>query len=164
DLLEENDFSVKVVNLEVEEEFVSEPTLSKHMSIVCVQGKLEIERERAYIAEINLSLLERYMKKKSKYEKVVKYPEVSRDLAIVLEENILVGEMITAIEKSSSYIESVNLFDIYKGEHIEKGKKSVAIGIILRKKEGTLSEEEILKVQEKVLSLIEKKFKGEIRK
>ncbi|MDP0493352.1 MAG: phenylalanine--tRNA ligase subunit beta [Fusobacterium sp. JB021] len=129
-----------------------------------VSEKLEIERERAYIAEINLSLLERYMKKKSKYEKVVKYPEVSRDLAIVLEENILVGEMITAIEKSSSYIESVNLFDIYKGEHIEKGKKSVAIGIILRKKEGTLSEEEILKVQEKVLSLIEKKFKGEIRK
>ncbi|WP_163468000.1 phenylalanine--tRNA ligase subunit beta [Fusobacterium sp. IOR10] len=129
-----------------------------------IAEKIEIDKERAYVAEINLSLLENYMRNKIKYERVVKYPEVSRDLAIVLDEEILVGDMIKAIEKSSNYIESVNLFDIYKGEHIAKGKKSVAIGIILRNKEGTLSEEEILKVQEKVLELIEKKYRGEIRK
>lgn len=129
-----------------------------------ISEEMQIEKEIPYIAEINLSILKNYMKNNKKYEKIIKYPEVSRDLAIVLDEKILIGDVIKDIEKSSKYIESVKLFDIYKGEHIEEGKKSVAIGIILRKKDGTLSENEILEVQNKVLELIEECYDGKIRK
>lgn len=128
-----------------------------------VAEKMDIKKERVYIAEINLTILKQYMSKKFKYERIVKYPEVTRDLAVVLDDSVLVGDMIDMIEKSSDFIETVELFDIYKGEHIEAGKKSVAIGLTLRNKVGTLNEEDINKVIDKVLNIIRIKFNGEIR-
>lgn len=128
-----------------------------------VAEKMEIVKERAYIAELNLTVLQQYMSKKFKYERIVKYPEVTRDLAIVLDDNVLVGDMIDTLKKSSDFIETIELFDIYKGEHIEKGKKSVAISLTLRNKVGTLNEEDINKVIDKVLNIIRTKFAGEIR-
>lgn len=128
-----------------------------------VVEKMDIKKERVYIAEINLTILKQYMSKKFKYERIVKYPEVTRDLAVVLDDSVLVGDMIDMIEKSSDFIETVELFDIYKGEHIEAGKKSVAIGLTLRNKVGTLNEEDINKVIDKVLNIIRTKFNGEIR-
>lgn len=125
--------------------------------------KMDITKERAYVAEFNLTLLETYANKKFKYESIVKYPEVTRDLAIVVDDSVLVGDMIDAIKKASDFIETVELFDIYKGEHIEIGKKSVATSLTLRNKKGTLKEEEISKVIEKVLNIIKTKFAGEIR-
>ena len=71
--------------------------------------------------------------------------------------------MIDAIKKTSDFIETVELFDIYKGEHIEAGKKSVAISLTLRNKVGTLKEEDITKVIDKVLNLVRTKYMGEIR-
>ena len=124
---------------------------------------MDITKERAYVAEINLSAAEKYISKKFKYESIVKYPEVTRDLAIVLEDTVLVGDMVDTIKKSSDFIETVDLFDVYKGEHIEAGKKSVAISLVLRNKKGTLKEEEISKVINKVLDIIRTKFGGEIR-
>ena len=128
-----------------------------------VAEKMDITKERAYIAEINLTLLKQYISKKIKFERIIKYPEVTRDLAIVLDDRVLVGDMIDTIKRASDFIEEVALFDIYKGEHIEVGKKSVAISMILRNKVGTLNEEDINKVIDKVLNLIKTKFNGEIR-
>ena len=128
-----------------------------------VAEKMDIKKERAYVAEINLTLLKQYISKKFKYERIVKYPEVTRDLAVVLDDSVLVGDMIDMIKRSSDFIETVELFDIYKGEHIEAGKKSVAIGLTLRNKVGTLNEEDINKVIDKVLNIIRTKFAGEIR-
>jgi phenylalanyl-tRNA synthetase beta chain len=125
--------------------------------------KMGIDKERVYFGEINLSLLSQYMGKTVKYEKIIKYPEVTRDLAIVLNEDILIGNMINDINKISNLIESVELFDIYTGEGIEKGKKSVAISIVLRKKNGTLDEKEITETVDKILELIRKNYQGEIR-
>lgn len=125
--------------------------------------KMDITKERAYVAEINLTLLKQYISKKFKYERIVKYPEVTRDLAVVLDDSVLVGDMIDMLKKSSDFIETIELFDIYKGEHIEAGKKSVAISLTLRNKVGTLNEEDINKVIDKVLNIIRTKFVGEIR-
>ncbi|MCF2626171.1 phenylalanine--tRNA ligase subunit beta [Fusobacterium perfoetens] len=125
--------------------------------------KMDITKERAYVAEINLTLLKQYISKKFKYERIVKYPEVTRDLAVVLDDSVLVGDMIDMLKKSSDFIETIELFDIYKGEHIEAGKKSVAISLTLRNKVGTLNEEDINKVIDKVLNIIRTKFAGEIR-
>lgn len=125
--------------------------------------KMDIKRDRAYIAELNLNLISKYAKNKIKYEKIIKYPEVTRDLAILLEESILVGDMVGEIKKISTFIEKVNIFDVYQGVNIEEGKKSVAIGLVLRKSTGTLEEKEISEVIEKILELIRKKYNGQIR-
>lgn len=126
--------------------------------------KMDIKKEKALVAEFNLSLMKKYMKNKIKYERIVKYPEVTRDLAVLLNDNILVGNMMEDISKVSPFVEKVNLFDVYKGVNIENGKKSVAISFVLRKKTGTLEENEIKEVVDKILKLIAEKYHGEIRK
>ena len=124
---------------------------------------ISISRERVYLAELELAKIVKYGKTKVKYEKIVKYPAVNRDLAILMDRDKLVGDMLGDIKKSSNIIESVNLFDIYEGEKVEADKKSVAINIVLRKTTGTLEENEVTAAIEKILGLIKKKYQGEIR-
>lgn len=128
-----------------------------------VAEKMDIKKEKAYIAEIDLTLLLTYRSKKVKFERIVKYPEVTRDLAIVLDRDVLVGKMLEDIKKSSNFIENVAIFDVYQGDKIEADKKSVAVSIVLRKKDGTLEENDINITVDKILKLISKNYKGEIR-
>ncbi len=128
-----------------------------------VQEKMDIKRERVYIAEIDLSKCVKYMKGQAKYERIVKYPEVTRDLAIVLSKDVLVGNMVENLKRVSPIIEKIDIFDVYEGDRIEADKKSVAISIVLRNKEKTLDEKEINGAIEKILSTISKDYKGEIR-
>ncbi|WP_297486905.1 phenylalanine--tRNA ligase subunit beta [uncultured Cetobacterium sp.] len=128
-----------------------------------VAENLDIKREKAYIAEIDLTTLLTYRSKKLKFEKIVKYPEVTRDLAIVVDKDVLVGKMLEDIKKSSNFIENVAIFDVYEGDKVEADKKSVAISIVLRKKDGTLEENDINITVDKILKLILKNYKGEIR-
>lgn len=124
---------------------------------------MDIKRERAYVADIDLARAEKYIKSAVKYERIVKYPEVTRDLAIVMDKDILVGNMVEDLKRVSPLIEKIEIFDIYEGEKIDADKKSVAISIILRNKVKTLEEKEINDVVTKVLETISKKYRGEIR-
>ncbi|WP_028854888.1 phenylalanine--tRNA ligase subunit beta [Psychrilyobacter atlanticus] len=128
-----------------------------------VAEAMSISRERVYLAELELAKIVKYGKTKVKYEKIVKYPAVNRDLAILMDRDKLVGDMLGDIKKSSNIIEGVNLFDIYEGEKVEADKKSVAINIVLRKTTGTLEESEVTAAIDKILGLIKKKYQGEIR-
>lgn len=131
-----------------------------HPSLV---EKLNIKREKIYYAELNFTKMMKYIKIKINYESISKYPAVLRDLAITLDKNILVGTMIKEINKNISLIEKIDIFDVYEGEKIEKGKKSVAMSIVLRDKSKTLIDEEIDKTMSDILKLIKEKFGGEIR-
>ena len=104
------------------------------------------------------------MKIKVNYESISKYPEVLRDLAITLDRGVLVGEMIKEIKKKVNLIEKIDIFDVYSGEKIEEGKKSVAMSIVLRDKNRTLTDEDIDNAMKNILTLIKDKFNGEIRK
>ncbi len=128
-----------------------------------VADNLDIKKYRVNIAEFDAETLNKYASKKIKYEGIVKYPAVERDLAIVLDKEILVGSMLSEISKISDLIEKVELFDVYEGEKIENTKKSVAINILLRSKKGTLTEEEVTNTINMILETINKKYKGEIR-
>jgi len=128
-----------------------------------VAETMSISREKVYLAELELAKIVKYGKTGIKYEKIVKYPAVNRDLAILMDRDKLVGDMLGDIKKSSNIIEGVNLFDIYEGEKVEADKKSVAINIVLRKTTGTLEESEVTAAIDKILGLIKKKYQGEIR-
>ncbi len=128
-----------------------------------VAERLDIKKHKAYVAEFDMKKLVKYGSLKLKYEGIVKYPAVERDLAIVLDKDILVGNMLLDIKKIDKRIENVELFDVYEGEKVETGKKSVAINVILRSPNGTLEEAEIIEVIEKILGSIKKKYNGEIR-
>lgn len=123
-----------------------------------------IKREKVFFAEINLTKLIKYMKIKVNYESISKYPEVLRDLAITLDKDILVGNMTKDIKKKVNLVEKIDIFDVYSGDKVEAGKKSVAMSIVLRDKTRTLTDQDIDTAMKNILSLIKDKYNGEIRK
>lgn len=125
--------------------------------------KFNIKREKVFYAEFNLSKMMKYIKLKFNYESVSKYPEVLRDLAVVLEQDILVGDIINDIKREVKLVEKINVFDVYTGEKVKENKKSVAMSIVLRDKNKTLTDENIELAMQTILSLIKKKYSGEIR-
>ena len=110
-----------------------------------------------------MDLIKKYIGKQVAYKGIVKYPSVPRDLALVMDENILVGDVLKTIEKTDNKIEKVELFDIYRGQGVEEGKKSVAISIILRDKNKTLEEKEINDIITKILEKVKKDYNAELR-
>ena len=132
-----------------------------HPNLVSYFG---IKREKLFFAELNLTKLLKYIKIKVNYESISKYPEVLRDLAITLDRDILVGDMIKEIKKKVALIEKIDIFDVYSGDKIDKDKKSVAMSIVLRDKNRTLTDEDIDKAMNTILELIKDKYNGEIRK
>ena len=123
-----------------------------------------IKREKVFFAEINLTKLMKYMKIKVNYESISKYPEVLRDLAITLDKDILVGNMTKDIKKKVNLVEKIDIFDVYSGDKVEAGKKSVAMSIVLRDKTRTLTDQDIDTAMKNILLLIKDKYNGEIRK
>ena len=123
-----------------------------------------IKREKVFFAEINLTKLMKYMKIKVNYESISKYPEVLRDLAITLDKDILVGNMTKDIKKKVNLVEKIDIFDVYSGDKVEEGKKSVAMSIVLRDKTRTLTDQDIDTAMKNILSLIKDKYNGEIKK
>ena len=123
----------------------------------------DIEK-RAYLAEINITKLVKYSKANKKYVEVPKFPAVERDIAIIVDEKIEVGEIEKIItKKSKKWLEEAKLFDIYRDEKIGDNKKSVAYSLIFRDKNKTLSDDEINKIMEEILKELEKTLGATLR-
>lgn len=89
------------------------------------------------------------------YKPLPKYPGVSRDIAVICDENIPVLTLEKVIRSSAGpLLEKLTLFDVYKGKQIEKGKKSVAFNLALRSFESTLTEEQINSVMKKAVKAL----------
>ena len=91
------------------------------------------------------------------YTPLPKFPAVTRDLAMICDETIPVRILEKAITKGAgNLLETIQLFDVYQGEQIEGGKKSVAFNIVLRSAENTLAEEQVNSTMKKVMKELEK--------
>ena len=91
------------------------------------------------------------------YTPLPKFPAVTRDLALICSEDIPVLTLEKAIKAGGgALLEKISLFDVYKGAQIEKDKKSVAFNIVLRSKEGTLTDEQISGTMKKIIKELEK--------
>ena len=122
-----------------------------------------LNKKTVLVAEFNIELIKKYINKPFVYQGIVKYPAVPRDLALVMNENILVGDVLKTIEKIDKKVEKVELFDIYQGIGVETGKKSVAISILLRDDSKTLEEKEINDIIDKILAKMKKDYMAELR-
>lgn len=122
-----------------------------------------LNKKTVLVAEFNIELIKKYINKPFVYQGIVKYPAVPRDLALVMNENILVGDVLKTIEKIDKKVEKVKLFDIYQGIGVEPGKKSVAISILLRDDSKTLEEKEINDIIDKILAKMKKDYMAELR-
>ena len=99
---------------------------------------------KVYMFEIDLEAILSITVPAFRYKSFSKFPGTSRDLAIVAPVSVASGEIIALIkENGGDYLESVSIFDVYEGEHIEAGYRSLAYNLQFRSMEGTLNDEDI---------------------
>lgn len=112
---------------------------------------------KAYAAKLNITELSDMAAAVKTYKPLPKFPATTRDLAIVCDEELPAGELEKAVKKAvGNILESVSLFDVYKGKQIAEGKKSVAYAISMRSHEGTLTDEQADAAVKRVLKELAK--------
>lgn len=117
-----------------------------------------------YMAELNLDVLYKYANLESIYKPLPKYPAVSRDIALLVDDSILAADIEEIVSKQGgSMLESIKLFDVYKGKQIPEGKKSIAYSITYRLDNKTLTDAEVTKVHDKILRALEYKLGAQLR-
>ncbi len=113
-------------------------------------------KTRVYVAVIDMPYIYKMADFDKKYVGIAKFPAVSRDISMVAPKEILVGQIEQIIEqRGGKILESYQLFDIYEGDQIEEGFKSVAYNIIFRAKDRTLEESDVAGAMKKILNGLE---------
>ncbi len=126
-----------------------------------VQKALDIDPE-VYVFELKQSAIEN--SRIPEFRALSRFPEVRRDIAVLLDEKIPAAEILSAIEAASSHLlKEIRLFDVYQGEGVDKGVKSVAFGLILQEFSRTLTDREVDAEIEKIVSTLNQKFAATLR-
>ncbi|MCQ2789367.1 MAG: phenylalanine--tRNA ligase subunit beta [bacterium] len=127
-----------------------------------IKDKMKINQE-AYIFEMNLSeIINAVHESTVKFKKLPQYPEVQRDLAFVVPEDITCEQIQKVIKKAvkNNLFKDCEVFDLYQGEHIEEGFKSIAFRVKMQDKETTLTDEIVDSQMKSVQEQLEKSFDG----
>lgn len=134
-------------------------------------GQLHPELQRefdlpdAFAAELSLAPIYEYADKRIEYKALPRYPAMERDIAVVVDRGVTGGALTAAIEASAGeLLESVRVFDVYTGDRVAADKKSVALALVYRHAERTLTDEEVTAAHGKVLAQLEQSFGAELRK
>lgn len=122
-------------------------------------------RNDVFYAEVNWeNLMKARGDHKVKYKDLPKFPEVRRDLSLLLDKSVTFDQIREIASKTEKkLLTRINLFDIYEGERIEKNKKSYAVSFILQDPEATLTDERIDRIMKRLMEAYQKELSAEIR-
>jgi phenylalanyl-tRNA synthetase beta chain len=121
-------------------------------------------KSRIYAGQIDFDKIVELNNLEIKYKPLPKYPSMARDIALVVKEDVLVGDIEKIIIKhGGDLIEDIKLFDIYRGDQILEGLKSVAFSIIYRSYERTLTDEEVNNIQDSIIKDLETNMDAKLR-
>lgn len=119
---------------------------------------------RCYCCELAFDQVMKHADTKRFYKPLPKYPAVSRDIALLVKEEISVAEIESLIKDTGKkLLERVELFDVYRGKQVLEGRKSVAFALTYRATDRTLTDEEVGKVHKKVLDALREKLDAVLR-
>ncbi len=118
-----------------------------------------------YAAEISWDLLlSLYKKNKIKYSEMPRFPEVRRDLALIIDENVLYSQIRkAALATEKKILKHVALFDVYRGDKIPPGKKQYAVSFVLQDLEKTLTDQYVEMVMQRLLNTFIQQFNASLR-
>ena len=130
-----------------------------------VRKKFDIKQD-VYFAEIDFDQLIKMTKKsKVQFKELSKFPEVKRDLALLVNKNVTFSQLRSiAFATEKKLLKSVSLFDVYEGDKLPEGKKSYALSFILEDKNQTLTDKQIERTMANLQAQLEQKTGAEIRK
>ena len=122
-------------------------------------------RQPVFAAEINwLALFELVKRNKIRYKELPKFPEVRRDLAILLDESVSYADLRkSAFRAGKKLLKQVGLFDVYRGDKIAEGKKQYALSFVLQDLDKTLTDNDVERVMSKLLSTFQNEFGATLR-
>ncbi|HEY2494745.1 MAG TPA: phenylalanine--tRNA ligase subunit beta [Paenibacillus sp.] len=132
-----------------------------------VHPQLQHDRglEDVYVAEILLQPLYDYTHYDVRYRELPRYPSVERDIAVVVDSQVEAGALLSLIrETAGNLLQTVQVFDVYTGSKLGDNKKSVAISLVYRHQERTLTDEEVTTLHGHVVTALEQTFAAELRK
>ncbi len=126
-----------------------------------VQKKLGLTKE-AFVFEIELENISKHIT--AKYQKISKFPSVQRDISITVAEEISIAEIMDLIGKTTpDVLYNLELFDVYRGEAIDLGKKSLALGLTFQRTSSTLTDDEVESAVGSILEGLRKEFGASLR-
>jgi|AntAceMinimDraft_17_1070374.scaffolds.fasta_scaffold06080_4 phenylalanyl-tRNA synthetase beta chain len=119
--------------------------------------------ENVIFWEIKLLPLLEIVKEEREFQSLPKYPAIIRDISFIISQNILIDEILNIIQEASPFnLEDVDLFDVYVGENLSSGTKSLSFHLTFRSEDYTLKNEEVDKEMQKIYKVL-KNIGGEIR-
>ena len=124
----------------------------------------EYDLKETYVFELALTDLLNAEVEDIRYSPIPRFPSITRDIALVVDENVIAGELQkTIIEAGGKLLKEVSIFDVYKGDRLPNGKKSIAFSLRYYDPERTLTDEEVTAVHEKVIQAVEQQFGATLR-
>ncbi len=131
-----------------------------------VHPKLQKEMglKETYVFDLNVEELLNMYTKVEGFRPIPKYPEVSRDIALVVDESIPAVEIEkTIVEAGDPLIQVVQVFDVYQGDHLDEGKKSLAFNLVYLNPERTLKDKEVEEAHNQILDAVKQTHRAELR-
>lgn len=134
--------------------------------VIGILGRVhpEITKDGVYVCELSLNAL---MGKVDRicYVSPSKYPSVSKDLAFIVDKGVSTREIEEVIRKvDDSLLADIRLFDVYEGENIPSGKKSLAYTLVFQSTERTLTEDEVMGITNRIMDVVQREIGAELRK
>ena len=123
-----------------------------------------VTKDDIYVLEINLDKMFTFHVKQMQYKEISKFPGVKKDLAFVVDKKITAQEVMAAIKKAGGrLVTDIKVFDVYEGENVETGKKSLAFSLTFEDATKTLNDEEVMTVFNRIIEEVENKLKVKVR-
>lgn len=123
-----------------------------------------VTKDDNYVLEINLDKMFTFRVKQMQYKEISKFPGVKKDLAFVVDKKITAQEVMAAIKKAGGrLVTDIKVFDVYEGENVETGKKSLAFSLTFEDATKTLNDEEVMTVFNRIIEEVENKLKVKVR-
>ncbi|MFG6119032.1 phenylalanine--tRNA ligase subunit beta [Thalassobacillus sp. B23F22_16] len=124
----------------------------------------DLDLKDTYVFDLNAEELFAHYQKEEAFQAIPKYPSISRDIALVVEEQSAAGEIAeTILHAGAPLVKDVRIFDVYQGEHLEEGKKSIAFNLLYMDPNRTLKDKEVEEAHEKILTAVKEKHQAELR-
>ena len=155
----ENDVFAEGLALAIGKEIIVEfgtvkKAIAKHFDI----------KQEVFYADFNWGKIQKYISNKIKYTAIPKYPEVKRDFALLVDENVQFEQIFNiAKQTEKALLKDINLFDVYQGTNLPEGKKSYAVSFILQDDTKTLTDTQIDKIMSKLQNNFENQLGASLR-
>jgi len=124
----------------------------------------DADLKETYLFDIDLDAVLDAYENEPRFKEVPKYPAIARDIAFILDKETLAGDVQQLIEEiGAPLVKQVDIFDVYEGEHLDEGKKSIAYHLIYQDPEKTLKDDEVEASYEEIVKAVGDKFGGYVR-